>query len=170
MRRGQMHKVFKVDNARGLANLLAGELEAEVKLAAAAGEGAPSLRSLFLPTPVENLFVMTCGPVPPNPIGLLRSPRAKLLFEALEKDPSLDLVLVDTPPLLGVIDAAVITSYNIPAVLVVQEGAVRRAEIAHVKTSLTRVAAKILGVILNKARIEPETYPYYYYKYRGYSN
>lgn len=170
MRRGQMHKVFKLDNARGLSNLLAGELEAEVKLAEATGEGAPSLRSVLQATPVEGLFVMPCGPVPPNPIGLLRGPRAKQLFDALEKDPSFDLVLVDTPPLLGVIDAAVITGYNIPAVLVVQEGAVRRAEVAHVKTSLTRVAAKLLGVILNKAKIEPETYPYYYYRYRGYSS
>lgn len=170
MRRGQMHKVFKLDNARGLSNLLAGEMEAEVKLAEATGGSAPSLRSVLLPTSVENLLVLPCGPVPPNPIGLLRGPRARQAFDALEKDPSLDLVLIDTPPLLGVIDAAVITAFGIPAVLVVQEGAVRRAEIAHVKTSLTRVAAKLLGVILNKARIEPETYPYYYYRYRGYSS
>lgn len=155
MRKGQMHTIFSVDNAEGLSTSLA--LPADAAM--------PEL----LQTSVETLHLLPSGPVPVNPLMLLRGERTRKLLDHLEKDSNYDIVLMDTPPLMGVIDAAVLASHGIPTTLVIQDNVVRRAEINHVRANLMRVNADIMGVILNKSLIEPETYYYYYYRYRGYS-
>lgn len=155
MRKGQMHVIFGLERGVGLSTVLEEAPEAEM----------PAL----MQTGVETLKVLPSGPVPVNPLLLLRGERATRLLEHLEQSGQFDVVLVDTPPLMGVIDAAVIASHGLPTIMVVQDNVVRRAEMNHVRANLMRVNADILGVILNKSKIEPETYYYYYYRYRGYS-
>jgi capsular exopolysaccharide synthesis family protein len=155
MRKGRMESFFGVaGGGAGLSGALAEPPDAPM----------PAL----LATPVETLRLLPSGAVPANPLMLLRGERARRLLEWVEKEAGLDLVLVDTPPLMGVIDAAVVAAHGVPTVMVVQDNVVSRAEMNHVRTNLMRVGADVLGVILNKSRIEPETY-YYYYPYRGYS-
>lgn len=155
MRKGQMHVIFGLERGVGLSTVLEEPAEAAM----------PALTA----TAVETLKVLPSGPVPVNPLLLLRGERAARLLEHLEQGGEYDVVLVDTPPLMGVIDAAVIASHGLPTIMVVQDNVVRRAEMNHVRANLMRVNADILGVILNKSKIEPETYYYYYYRYRGYS-
>lgn len=156
MRKGQLAAIFSLPKDGGLSTALTEP----------PGVPLPEL----LPTMVETLRVLPSGPVPVNPLLLLRGERAANMLEQLEHREDLDLVLVDTPPLMGVIDAAVLASHGIPVILVVQDDAVRRAEMNHVRSNLMRVNADILGVIINRSRIEPETYYYYSYsRYRGYT-
>ena len=155
MRKGQVHVLFNLEHGVGLSTVLEEPADAEM----------PEL----MPTGVETLKVLPSGPVPVNPLLLLRGERAARLLEHLEQSGQFDVVLVDSPPLMGVIDAAVIASHGLPTIMVVQDNVVRRAEMNHVRANLMRVNADLLGVILNKSKIEPETYYYYYYRYRGYS-
>lgn len=187
LRRPQCHMIFGLDNSKGFANILSGELEAEQKLSGVLrnlknggeleaeqklngvlknGEKV-AIESYLQPTSVETLKVLTSGPLPMNPINFLKSDKMKETLSDLRK--LADIVIFDSPPLLGVIDAAIIAGLADATIIVLAENFTRRSECAQLKHSLTQVDANILGVIINKASYQPETYYYYYHRYRGYS-
>ncbi|OHB74786.1 MAG: hypothetical protein A2Z34_10085 [Planctomycetes bacterium RBG_16_59_8] len=167
LRKPQFHMIFSLDNSRGLSNILSGEFEAEQKLNGIVNGKPTSIEDYLQKTSVPNLRVLTSGPVPMNPITLLKSP---MLAELTRQLRSLaDVVIFDSPPILGVIDAAILSSTAELTFLVVTENNVRRPEAAQMKHSLSQVGANIVGVILNKTGFQPESYYYYYHRYRGYS-
>jgi capsular exopolysaccharide synthesis family protein len=92
LRRPVLHRIFQVDNDRGLTDVL---LDAE-----------PSLDGHLQPTGVENLRLLNTGPLPPNPSELLGSQRMAALIERLKEEA--DVVLFDSPPSLAVTDASVL--------------------------------------------------------------
>ncbi|MFH1022403.1 MAG: polysaccharide biosynthesis tyrosine autokinase [Planctomycetota bacterium] len=164
LRRSQIHKFFALDNAAGLATVLSGEWEAETLLRKMRGPGAPpDPRPVPLQaTSVPGLQVLTTGPLPPNPVNLLKSARMKTLLEQLKSQA--DIVLIDTPPMTAVIDGGILASLADAAVLVVGEGETSRHEAAQTKHALAQVNARITGVILNKVHLFGQDY-YYYYNY-----
>ena len=102
------------------------------------------------------------GPTIPNPTEILANHYFKEMIEALRE--SYDVILLDTPPLGSVIDAAVIAPQADGAILVVQQGKVSGRFIKTVKKQLGNSGVKILGVVLNKVEVKKQGY---YKKYYG---
>jgi Mrp family chromosome partitioning ATPase/capsular polysaccharide biosynthesis protein len=117
-------------------------------------------------TSVENLQVLTTGPLPPNPAELLGSERLGSLIEILKKHA--DLLLFDSPPNLVVADAAILSSRMDGVIMVNDVGRTRTNDARRAVEELRRGQAKILGIILNRIPKSRGGYNYYYYYYNYY--
>ena len=147
LRRPVLHKIFDLPNKEGLTSVLL--------------DGAPSLDGRLQTTQVENLRVLTSGPLPPNPSELLGSQKMKSLIETLKG--KADVVLFDSPPALVVTDAAVLAGQVDGVFLVADAGSTRREITRRAKEDLVKVGANVLGAVLNK--LSPRGAGYYYYYY-----
>jgi succinoglycan biosynthesis transport protein ExoP len=152
LRRPMLHKIFQVPNHDGLTSVLL--------------EDEPLLDGHLQETGVENLRLLTSGPLPPNPSELLGSLKMRRLIEQLEGQA--DVVLLDTPPALPVTDAAVLAAQAGGVLVVADAGRTRRAVARQAVDSLRNVGGNLLGVVLN--RLSPRgrgSYYYYYYYYHS---
>ncbi|MBI5473515.1 MAG: CpsD/CapB family tyrosine-protein kinase [Ignavibacteriae bacterium] len=112
---------------------------------------------------VDNMDVLCCGTTPPNPAELLGSKRMQEFIQQMSI--KYDLLLFDSPPLLAVTDAAVLSTGVDGAILVVSAGATRAAAIQRASEFLTGVGGKLLGVVLNNFDVK-KAYGGYYGSYR----
>ncbi len=117
-------------------------------------------------TQIENLKVLTSGPVPPNPAELLGSKRMQALIKVLAG--KFDILIFDSPPVTSVADACTLASFLDGVVLVLQTGLMNRDVIQQAKQQLENVKANIYGVVLNQIDLKREGYYYRYYSYYGY--
>jgi receptor protein-tyrosine kinase len=131
LRRPRQHEIFGLDNGEGFSTVMA-------------LGGEPLLK----PAEQPNLWVLTSGPVPPDPTEMLHI-RFASVVEALRSMEA--LVLVDTPPVLPVSDARLIAPHTDGVVLVVTAGSQRPANLQSALSKLELVDAKLLGLILNTA-------------------
>ncbi|MGD8971190.1 MAG: GNVR domain-containing protein, partial [Desulfobacterales bacterium] len=122
-----------------------------------------SVDSAVLPTETENLFLLPCGKIPPNPPELLGSRRMAFLTTFLEK--KYDVVIADTPPLLPTTDALVLSSQVDGVLFVCRSGLMNRKMVIRSLDQLENVKANVLGVVLNRVNVEKEGYYKYYHKY-----
>lgn len=157
MRRPRLHKVFKVSNTAGLSSFLSGNEEF--------GD------ALIKHTDIPDLDVVTSGPLPPNPAELLGSFRFRELIDGLY--PLYSYIIFDTPPLLGLADAAIASTQTDGVIMVVRSGQTPKEAAIQAKKILESVNAKVLGVVLN-AIDEPNMkygyYSYYQYYYQNYTS
>lgn len=138
-----VHKLFDQPNKRGLTNVLAGEV---------------SYEDAIQYTAYPRVQVITSGPLPPNPTELLGSQRMLDLIEQLKQH--FDFVVLDTPALLSVADAAVLAPAVDNVILVVAQAQTRRADVQTVRQQLTNLRVKSMDVVVNHA--EPNgSYAYY---------
>jgi capsular exopolysaccharide synthesis family protein len=173
LRRPQLHRVFGVSRRPGLYDICIGRMgwqEAQKslsdfllgKISMDVAVGTPGL---------ENLSVITCGAVPPNPVELLDSAETRRLFEELRA--AYDVVIVDSPPILPVADAAVISPFVDGAVLVYRAGSAPRTVLSRAKAELQSVDTHLFGVVLNDLRPAAgeisATYPYKGYARKAYA-
>jgi len=133
MRRPSAHALFKTPNDNGLTTLLL--------------DPRASIDELARPTDEPNLRVITTGPVPPNPAELLGSHRMDGIFDRLLD--AADVVVFDTPPVTVVTDAALLAVRPIATLLVVRSGKTREPAIRQGTSALSKVSARVLGVVLN---------------------
>lgn len=121
------------------------------------------LRDVIQPWGSAGLFVVPSGAVPPNPAELVGSrTMAKLIEEVREQ---FDYVIIDTPPLLPVTDAALIAKMTNGALMVTGAGLVRRDQFLQSLSNLSSVNARVLGVVLNKVSRDADGHDYGYYTY-----
>lgn len=156
LRRPVVHSLFGLEREPGMTNILAERLAPE---------------KVIRPSGIENLDILTCGAIPPNPSELLGSQRMKELVGQLKG--KYDLVLFDSPPVITVTDTAVLSSQVEGVVLVVLSHGTDRRALARAKSLLSNVNANILGAILNKIDLTGigSSYDYYYhYHYYYYSD
>lgn len=128
--------------------------------------GQNTLEEVTYSTNVENMDVILAGPVPPNPAELLDSP----LFKETVKDmrEQYDYVIIDTPPLGSVIDAAIVATVSDGAVLVIAANQVSYKFAQNVMEQLKKTKVKIIGSVLNKVDLtENGYYGRYYGRYYG---
>ena len=146
LRKPTVHYSFRVDNVKGLSNLLV--------------DNIPFLEVVH-ETNVENLHVVTCGPIPPNPSELLASNKMERMIEELKQ--VYDVILIDSPPVLAVTDAQILSALVDGVVLVVRSKQTE-IEAAQKAIDLLRSSnAKILGAILNGQDKKHANNYYYYY-------
>ncbi len=148
MRRPTQYKHFLLDNSAGLSSYLAGVSDLETSLH----------RSVL-----ENLDIMTSGPVPPNPSELLSSKNlAALLSDAVN---TYDMVLVDTPPLASVTDPVILSRQVAGVILVTWAGKTTHEMLGKGIKQLKEVDAPMTGVVLNYFNARKSGY---YYNYGDY--
>ena len=147
LRNPTQHILFGLDNEEGLSVALV-------------QEDCP----IFIKeTAVPGVMVLTGGPIPPNPAELVGSKRMKRLIE--EVSTQYDMILIDTPPIVAVTDAAILAQESDGVILVLAAGEVDKKYAQEAKELLDKVGAKILGVVLNKVNMK--TSEYYYFCYQG---
>ena len=124
--------------------------------------GNAHLNDLLQPWGEDQLFVLTSGPIPPNPSELLGSSEMQQLIRDLEA--TFDTVIVDAPPLLPVTDAAVLSQHVGGVVLVVGSDKIRTQDLHKSLNALDLVQATLLGVVMNRLPAKgPDAYAYSYY-------
>ena len=154
MRKPTVHRYFGLENKNGLSEILAG-LTNEVKIRK---------------TEVENLHVLTSGQIPPNPAELFGSRQMDNLLTYV-KD-FFDYVIIDTPPVNLVTDAAILAEKITGYVFVVQSGKNHYYEISYALETVQTMNGNVVGMILNDAAGKSSghygSYRSSYYTYRGY--
>jgi capsular exopolysaccharide synthesis family protein len=146
-RRPTVHKNFSLPNVQGMTTLLT--------------DKTGSIEDYIQTTRMENLFVMTSGPIPPNPAELLSSKRMIQLEKELGD--MFDLVIYDTPPLLGFADAQIIAGRVDGVIFVVNHGVATKDDVLRASESLKMVNANVLGAVYNRVPINGSDNSYYYY-------
>jgi succinoglycan biosynthesis transport protein ExoP len=127
------------------------------------------LEQHILNTQFENLSLLPCGPLPPNPAELLASPRLRsIIAEAAER---FDMVIVDGPPVLGLADAPLLSTACRGTLLVIESGKTRTKAALDAVNRLRAAGGQILGAVLTKFRHQAHSYGYGYsyepYRYGG---
>ncbi len=150
-RRPVLHSVFGLKKEPGVTNYLAGKVP---------------LDAILKKTPVDNLDVVTCGVIPPNPSELLISEKMREFVAELKN--RYQTVLFDTPPVIAVTDAVVLSLLLDGVVLVASAGQTTHQGLARAKSLLENVDAKILGAVLNKIEAKSAYGSYHYYYYYHY--
>jgi tyrosine-protein kinase len=145
-RRPSVHKAFGVANDAGLSTLL--------------NDRSLPIDWALLNGPLPNLKILPSGPMPLSPADLLGSPRMR--ERVLELEQAADVVILDSPALLAVVDAAIVASLVGGALLVVDAGRTRADVVRRIQPILERAGVSVLGVVLNRAR---DALPRAYYAY-----
>jgi succinoglycan biosynthesis transport protein ExoP len=111
----------------------------------------------------ENLWLLPCGPIPPNPADLLSTPRIKQIIA--EAAAQFDMVVVDGPPMLGLADASLLASACRNAMLIVESGKTRARAAREAVERIEAAGAYNVGVTLTKSAEEASHYGYRLYQY-----
>ncbi|MCA9929385.1 MAG: polysaccharide biosynthesis tyrosine autokinase [Anaerolineales bacterium] len=156
LRRPSQHRVFKVSNKRGLSDLM---------LQFAADGSKDDMQGLLedavQQTPVDDLSLITCGPIPPNPSELLASQKMDTMLEAAAID--YDFVILDSPPVLAVTDSMILSAKADAMLMVVRARKSRKQYVKDVTERLQEVNANVLGWVLNSLKPKSEGHSAYYY-------
>lgn len=152
LRKPRLHEIFQVSNRIGLVNVLTGSTEAA---------------AVLLRTQIPNLYLTPAGPTPPNPAELLASERfAEFLTLARQR---FEYVVFDTPPVLPVTDATVISARGDGTVVCVGAGSVTREDARAGVERLLLAETRILGAALNRFHVGPGKYSKRYRDYDAYA-
>jgi non-specific protein-tyrosine kinase len=143
LRRPTLHKIFELSNEIGLSSILKQEA---------------TLDEAVQDSKIAGVQALTSGPLPPHPAELLGSPQMTALLEQLAQQ--FDMVVLDTPSLLAVTDAAVLAPTVDGVVLVVGRAQAQREAVRAARQQLANVKARSIGVVVNRAEQDGS---YYYY-------
>ena len=151
LRRPILHSVFGMKKEDGLTNYLAASI---------------SYEEVFKTTFVDNLKLVTSGILPPNPSELLSSQKMEDFLNRLQQE--FDVVVIDSPPVIAVTDATVLSTKVDGTLLVVYAGQTERDAIKRAVNMLDSVSARLLGIVLNGFDVQGIYGSYYYYYYHHY--
>jgi capsular exopolysaccharide synthesis family protein len=151
MRRPRLHSVFNIEAGEGLSTLLASELSDE------------QILDVIKKDEGTGLYLLTSGPIPPNPAELIGSEQMANLLKILQNH--FTHVVVDSPPITSFTDGVLIASMVDGVILVVHAGKSSRQVVRRAKQLLYDVGAKIFGVVLNNVNLRSQDDYYYYQSY-----
>jgi capsular exopolysaccharide synthesis family protein len=152
LRRPRIHKIFKIDNSKGLTNLLVGDA---------------SMDEVIQKSPVENLYLLPSGPIPPNPSELLGSKSMDELIEKLSK--RFIRIVFDSPPIVAVTDARIIATKVDGTICVIHATKSDIRGTRRAKEQLENVGGRFIGAVLNNVSMDRRTsYGYHDYRYGYY--
>lgn len=151
LRRPRLHTFFDINNSVGLSNYLTTDM---------------ALEDVILQTPVDNLYFMPSGILPSDAAGILNSRRMSELIQDVKQ--RFDLVLIDSPPILGVSDASVLASEVDLTMIVVQHRKLPRNMLIRVKQAVENVGGHVIGVVLNNVDVRSDSQYQYYTSYYTY--
>ena len=141
LRKPAVHTLFDVPNTQGLTTMLRSD--------------TVTLESVAHTNEQERLKVLTSGPLPPNPAEMLGSQRMLTVLQRLQANQ--DVLIIDSPPLRAVTDAAILSAFVDGTLLVIDASKSRRPAVRLGREALNRVNAQILGVVLNRVPRPPHS-------------
>jgi capsular exopolysaccharide synthesis family protein len=147
LRLPQVHRWIGIDNKEGLSNILATGLDVE--------------EAIIKVPQWDNLSVITAGDIPPDPTRLLSSQKMFALMERLKNSRQYDLIIYDTPPILGFADGRILSNRTDGIVLVVKIGKTDRSLLKQNIENIQMSNVPVLGVIANHVNRTTNSYNYY---------
>ena len=149
LRKGRVHRLFKVVNKKGLSNLLTDDLK--------------NTNDYINWTGIKNLNVITCGTYPPNPSELLASKKNKRLMNNLRA--RYDIVILDGAPVNGLADSVILAGLVDETLIVTKDASTAKTDLMTAKDALEKVGARIAGIVFNQVNRKSSKYynNYYYY-------
>jgi capsular exopolysaccharide synthesis family protein len=156
LRRPRLHRIFGRQGDAGVTSVLVGDA---------------SIDEVAKPTMIDNLWSIPAGPLPPNPADLLHSARLRKFLDDLGG--RFDRIVIDSPPLVAVTDAAIMSTQVDAVVFVVRAFATGKHVSMQGMRALRDVDAPVVGAVLNAVdlqRSEYTYYTYYHYKREGYAS
>ncbi len=150
LRRPRIHHTFELENSRGLTSVFINDFR---------------LEEVIMPTEVENLYVLPCGPIPPNPSEILGSARMTEILDQLRS--MFDRVVMDSPPTVAVTDASILGRLADSTIMVVSAHSTRKKVASQGKENLMNLGVNLSGVILNNMKSGRQGYSYSGYYYYG---
>lgn len=159
LRKPRLHNIFGIKKSGGLSKYLTGKI---------------SLKDAIQKTSIENIYVLPTGLIPPNPSELLNSIKMKDMMEEVKN--GFDFILIDTPPVLAVIDSMIVSSMADAIVFIIRAGKTTRRPFVNAIGELNRARAKVIGVLFNGLKVKKgdyyfmDYYRYYQYDYHKYGN
>lgn len=135
LRKPGVHLLFEGDYGRGLTHFLANQ---------------STLNETIQKTNIADLSVITSGSIPTNPSELLTSPQMDILIS--EAKQNFEIVLIDTPPILGFIETKMLAAKCCGVVFVVEHGMVKKSIASKAREEISSVKANLLGIVMNKMK------------------
>jgi capsular exopolysaccharide synthesis family protein len=151
LRRPRCHKVLALENQAGLTEVLA---------------GACNVSDLIRSTDIDSLSFLSAGSIPPNPSELVGSDKMRDTLAQLTNE--YDVVVIDSPPILPVTDAMLLSTMVDGVVLVVNSSKTSKQHVKAAYARLEFARAKVFGVLLNQVDVNSQHYQYYRRYYGGY--
>jgi polysaccharide biosynthesis transport protein len=155
LRHPRIAESLNLSNGKGLASFLTGAHSIE-----------EALRQF---PPVPTLWALPTGPKPPNPAQLLSSSAMESMLRELRKQ--FKFLVIDSPPVLPVADAMVLSTFVDGVIFVIESGATVRGAVTRARKILQNVGANVLGIVLNKVDVRHDGYygynTHYYYHYHS---
>lgn len=148
LRRPSLHKFLNISNSIGLTNYLLKQ---------------NTMEEVIQTTPLANLDFLPSGKLPSSALGILNSPRMKEFVDEVRS--RYDFVFFDSPPIMGVSDASILTSVVDMTLLVIQYRKYPQAMTLRAKQMVQKVGGTLLGIVLNNINISQDSYYYYYSGY-----
>jgi polysaccharide biosynthesis transport protein len=148
LRRPSCHRILKMENGLGLTEVLTGQT---------------SPMEVIRPTATNHLFLLSAGSLPPNPAVLVGSKKMQETVASLREQ--YDYILIDSPPVIQVSDALLLSTIVDGVVLVVSSQETPKYVVREARSRLSYARAKILGVTLNRVNLRRGDYTYYYGSY-----
>jgi len=145
LRKPSGHHIFGVENLQGLTTILTRKKE---------------FKKTIQKTVEENLFVLSSGPIPPNPSELLGSNAMKDFIA--EASQNFDMIVFDTPPVLAVADATILGRQVDGTLIVTKSHSTEKEQLANAKKLLEQTKNNIIGAVINGRSQKDMTYQYYY--------
>ena len=151
LRRPSLHRVFATDRRDGLSTMLATDH--------LNGHGQYQSEQ-------PNLRIIPSGPLPPNPADLVGSDRMSRILAHLRSES--DMLFIDSPPVLAVADAAILSTMADGVILVVDPAQTKRRDVRRAREAIEAVGGKILGLVINRISPRGSLHYYYYPNYGSY--
>jgi polysaccharide biosynthesis transport protein len=148
LRRPDCHRILRMDKGLGLTEVLTGQRGPE---------------EVIRPTALDHLSLLSAGTVPPNPAELVGSKKMQETIAYLRE--GYDYILIDSPPVMQVSDAVLLSTMVEGVVLVVNSQQTPKDVVREARARLGYARAKILGVVLNRVDLRGRPYAYYYGSY-----
>ncbi len=148
LRRPVQHTILGVSNRFGLTNVLLRDVPVEEAIKA---------------TSVPNLHFLPSGRLPRTSLGVLDPKRIGELISSLKQ--KYDVVLIDTPPLVGISDSSIIAKETDGAIIVVQYRKYPREMLSKARQMIEALGVKVVGAVLNNINVMRDDYYYYYHSY-----
>ena len=145
LRKPSQHVAFGLRNEHGLTSLMVPDADLS----------SPPLQQ----TAQDGLWLLTTGPLPPNPSEMIGSKRMEDIIRALHE--RADMVIFDAPPILAVTDAAVLAAKVDGVLLVVNAGGTKRDHLQKAHALLKKVNAPLIGAVLNNVKLDSSLHKYY---------
>jgi succinoglycan biosynthesis transport protein ExoP len=151
LRKPAIHEILEVSNSIGVTTILAGEVK---------------LEDAIKRTEIEGLSILTSGPVLPDPAGMIESAKMGQLIKDLAQQH--DIVILDSPPILVTNDSIMLARYVDSSISILESGRITRRAFSQARGFFEQANIQLIGVVLNKFKIQRGEYYYYYYYRRGY--